>query len=121
MVIAIGNDYISIGYVTNQIFNIMNHLRLLRAAKNHYGNECELKNFREHSTHHAQRWGRVELLPLIRWAQPSCIEIPTQLRNPLRQPRKVKEDERYREEGRLVANKISALIGETIDDDGAPG
>lgn len=88
------------------------------SGSDHYGNEFELRNFRDHSTYHEQRWGRVELLPLIRWAQPSCVEVPTQLRTPLRQPRTVKEDERYREEGRLVANKISALIGQTIDDDG---
>jgi ATP-dependent helicase/nuclease subunit A len=82
------------------------------------GNEFELQNFRNHSTHYEQRWGRVELLPLVRWAQPSSIEIPTRLRNPLRQPRKIEKDERYREEGRLVTDKISALIGQTIDDEG---
>lgn len=81
-------------------------------------NKFELQNFRNHSTHHEQRWGRVELLPLIRWAQPSYVEVPTRLRNPLRQPRKVEEDERYREEGRLIADKISTLIGQPIDDDG---
>ncbi len=102
----------------NIVFGNENKRADTNSGSDHNGNELELQNFRDHSTHHEQRWGKVELLPLIRWAQPSCVEVPTQLRNPLRQPRKIEEDERYRKEGRLVANKISTLIGQTIDDDG---
>lgn len=81
-------------------------------------NQFTLQNFRTHGTYHEQRWGKVELLPLVRWINPASAEVPIPLRNPLYQPRAVAEDERYREEGQLVADKILALIGQTIDDDG---
>ncbi|MFQ6021211.1 MAG: UvrD-helicase domain-containing protein [Acidiferrobacterales bacterium] len=77
-----------------------------------------LTNFRVHQTHHQQRWGRVELLPLVRRTQPTHDAPSPHLRNPLQHPRRVVEDERYRAEGRLVAEKITQLIGHPIDDGG---
>lgn len=79
--------------------------------------EFVLPNFRRHQAHHQQRWGRVELLPLIRrpTTDPARIEG---LRDPLSQPRPVLEDQRYRAEGELVSAHIRHLIGQPIDDEG---
>ncbi|MDX1488477.1 MAG: 3'-5' exonuclease, partial [Acidiferrobacterales bacterium] len=79
--------------------------------------EFVLPKFRQHRAHHRQRWGRVELLPLIR----RPITDPTRidrLRDPLSQPRPVSEDRRYRAEGELVTTHIRHLIGQPIDDEG---
>ncbi len=78
-----------------------------------------LPNFRAHDTHHKARWGKVELLPLIRRrAADAAQPRDAPLRNPLREPRKVEEDQRYRAEGQIVATKIRELIGRPIDDNG---
>jgi ATP-dependent helicase/nuclease subunit A len=79
--------------------------------------EFVLPNFRRHQTHHRQRWGRVELLPLIRRPMPDPVCIDG-LRDPLLQPRPVLEDQRYRAEGELVTAHVRRLIGQPIDDDG---
>ncbi len=78
--------------------------------------EFVLPNFRHHQAHHHQRWGRVELLPLIR--RPTMDSARAEgLRDPLSQPRPVLEDERYRAEGELVSAHIRRLIGQPIDDE----
>ena len=79
--------------------------------------EFVLQDFRRHKTHHPQRWGRVELLPLIRRPKPEPSKVEG-LRDPLSQPRPVVEDQRYRAEGELVIAHIRRLIGQPIDDDG---
>jgi ATP-dependent helicase/nuclease subunit A len=79
--------------------------------------EFVLQNFRRHQAHHQERWGRVELLPLIRRPTASAARFEG-LRDPLSQPRPVLEDQRYRAEGELIATHIHRLIGQPIDDDG---
>ena len=80
--------------------------------------EFLLDNFRHHRAYHRQRWGRVELLPLIR-RQSLHTAKPRRLRDPLSQPRPVLEDQRYRAEGELIATYIQQLIGQPIEDEGA--
>ena len=70
-----------------------------------------LAEFPRHSTQRAQLWGRVEVLPLV----PPEEETPapatsTTLRNPLQQPRVLQQDRRHLHEGRLLADRIRALI-----------
>ncbi len=78
-----------------------------------------LENFRRHATRHPARWGRVELLPIIRRDPPAARgDARVNLRDPLRQPRRVDEDRRYGAEGELVARKIIELVGRAIDDKG---
>ncbi|MCZ6576343.1 MAG: UvrD-helicase domain-containing protein [Gammaproteobacteria bacterium] len=81
--------------------------------------EFLLQNFRTHDTHHRARWGRVELLPLVRHSVSASAERGNAtLRDPLRQPRTVEEDRRYRAEGQLVVTAIEQLVGQPIDDGG---
>jgi len=65
--------------------------------------------FHPHDTHHSELWGRVELLPLVAAAESSIVERDG-LRNPLLEPRAATEDDQHYEEGRLVAQRIGALI-----------
>jgi ATP-dependent helicase/nuclease subunit A len=78
--------------------------------------DFSLQNFRPHETHHRNRWGHVELLPLIRRDHAVKREAMLPLRNPLQHPRQVDEDQRYRAEGDLVASHIASLIGQPIED-----
>ncbi|MFQ5995796.1 MAG: UvrD-helicase domain-containing protein [Acidiferrobacterales bacterium] len=81
--------------------------------------EFELPDYRAHDTYHQNRWGRVELLPLI--PRGSSLDVHgsrTAWRNPLQQPRRLDEDQRYRAEGELIAARIKTLIGKSIDDNG---
>lgn len=79
--------------------------------------DFSLQNFRAHETYHSNRWGHVELLPLIRrHPGPTNQKAIGHLRDPLQQPRQVDEDQRYRAEGERVASHIADLIGRPIDD-----
>lgn len=80
--------------------------------------DFSLENFRPHKTYLKDRWGHVELLPLVRCDHAVNREATFALRNPLQQPRQVDEDQRYRAEGDLVAGHIADLIGQPIDDGG---
>lgn len=71
-----------------------------------------LDAFTPHDTHHRQLWGRVEVLPLIEAAAAAAPPPRAGLRNPLREPRRVDEDERYLQEGRQIAATIRALTGQ---------
>jgi ATP-dependent helicase/nuclease subunit A len=70
-----------------------------------------LADFNIHSTHLADMYGYVELLPLM---QADKAEPPAPaaagLRNPLKTPRLIAEDQRYADEGRLIASRIQALV-----------
>jgi len=79
-----------------------------------------LTDFRSHDTHRQSLWGRVEVLPLVERQESDEEVIPDAgLRNPLHTPRVVDEDRRYQEEGRLIAERIRALVdGETTVDSG---
>ena len=71
-----------------------------------------LPDFRKHDTYRQELWGHAELLPLIP-QQPSLSinNAVKDLRDPLLHPRELQEDERYRREGELIAQKIKSLVG----------
>lgn len=75
-----------------------------------------LQTFETHDAHHRDLPGRVEILPLIGDSQnPLAQQTDTlnrTLRNPLRQPRVVEEEQRHYEEGKLIAQKITQLLAE---------
>lgn len=76
--------------------------------------------FPHHTTHLQNLWGRVELLPLIHSEANAEEPAATALRNPLLQPRKVAEDQRYAQEGAQIAQRIGQLIAaRTLIGDGA--
>ncbi len=78
-----------------------------------------LPDFETHVVHHAERWGRVTLLPL---AQEPEVEDEDEnkgrdeagpepiLRNPLQTPRPEQVEQRHRLEGRSIANTIRELV-----------
>lgn len=70
-----------------------------------------LPEFPHHDTHRDELWGAVEVLPLIT-ADDAATEdaAPVGLRNPLLQPRIVKQDRRYAQEGALIAARIRRLV-----------
>lgn len=73
----------------------------------------QLMQFSTHATHHPQLWGQVEFLPLV--SNTDCEtentdEQSSGLRNPLKTPRLLKQDERHLNEGRLIATKIRSLL-----------
>ena len=73
---------------------------------------ARLPDFPAHSTHWAELWGRVELLPPL--AAPASAEADgttaAALRNPLLQPRPQPADDRHEEEGRIIAARIRGLV-----------
>lgn len=94
--------------------------------------DFSLPDFRRHASAHPDRWGLVEVLPLIAAKTPVTEPTPAptavadtrqmaSVRNPLEQPRIVADDLRHHEEGALVAAKVRDLVGRVaIDrDDGA--
>lgn len=71
-----------------------------------------LPDFRHHSTHLTDLWGRVEILPMVEAqtaVNPDSIDAHT-LRNPLTSPRQVEEDLRHFQEGVAVARRIQVQI-----------
>lgn len=74
----------------------------------------KLLDFQLHNTVHQTLWGHTELLPLIpcetHTEEENPGDVDPRLRNPLEMPREIKIDERYRQEGQLIAGKISSLI-----------
>lgn len=70
-----------------------------------------LAEFPHHSTHRNELWGAVEVLPLVTSEDDAPADTQrTGLRNPLLQPRVIKEDQRYAREGALIAACIRRLI-----------
>jgi ATP-dependent helicase/nuclease subunit A len=69
-----------------------------------------LPDFQTHTTHQGERWGRVELWPLIEAQNEAPAVEYKGLRNPLQQPRPLTVDRRYYREGQAVAQRIQALI-----------
>lgn len=76
-----------------------------------------IPDFRTHATRHEQRWGQVEVLPLV-FSAPTEEDAASGLRNPLTAPRRVAEDLRHREEGELICERIRSLIGCAVNDNG---
>lgn len=102
---------------------IIDFINLVYGSDPHHAGPVEddsedfsLHNFRPHETHHRNRWGHVELLPLIRPDDAVKRKAMLPLRDPLKHPRQVDEDQRYHAEGDLVARHIAGLIGQPIDD-----
>jgi ATP-dependent helicase/nuclease subunit A len=89
-----------------------------------FGDGTLIADFPLHETRHRDRWGLVELLPLIGMvsdAEEVGIRADhTTLRDPLATPREDSEDTRRLREGRLICARIQALIecGHTIEDHG---
>ncbi len=80
----------------------------------------KMPSYRHHDTHRAALWGAVEVLPLIHDAPAEPQALPPGLRNPLRQPRQVAEDQRHYREGQQVASRIAELMNQqtTVHVDG---
>ncbi len=75
-----------------------------------------LTDFKAHSTHQQDLWGRVELWPLIEAeAETVATEAPG-LRNPLQQPRTITLDHRHYREGRAIARRIQQLVEQKTAD-----
>jgi ATP-dependent helicase/nuclease subunit A len=70
-----------------------------------------LTGFNPHDTHLADMHGRVEILPPVP-SEPANADADggAELRNPLRSPRTVRENQGYYSEGRMIAAKIRDLI-----------
>ena len=80
-----------------------------------------LDSFNPHTTHLPHLYGRVELLPLaISLPQEPAVETGTVLRNPLRAPRITREDQRYGNEGQMIADRIKTLVADNnlVEKDG---
>ena len=70
-----------------------------------------LAEFPYHSTHRSELWGAVAVLPLVTSNdEDTAPPALTALRNPLLQPRVIREDRRYAREGALIAARIRRLI-----------
>lgn len=75
-----------------------------------------LEGFHEHETHLRDLWGHVEVLPLV--ARRTEESVALAFRNPLHTARVAEEDQRHRQEGEQIAQKIQSLIGQPIHDHG---
>ncbi|MFV1996906.1 MAG: UvrD-helicase domain-containing protein [Acidiferrobacterales bacterium] len=91
------------------------------SADTRSGDHYQLHDFTTHHAHHQQRWGKVEILPLIQREKPGAKEEKgSGFRNPLTSPRRHREnitEKQHRLEIELIVGRINALIGLTIDDD----
>jgi ATP-dependent helicase/nuclease subunit A len=75
--------------------------------------------FVEHGTHRKDDWGRVEVAPLVEPEEADAELSPDPLaaallRDPLLTPREIEEASRAEREGRLVAQRIRALIDSRV-------
>ncbi|HHM04690.1 MAG TPA: DNA helicase UvrD [Gammaproteobacteria bacterium] len=77
-----------------------------------FGDRQALPDFPPHATHHADLWGRVELLPLATADAAPDTAPPAGLRNPLQQPRPELRDRRHFREGQAIAARLKALFRE---------
>lgn len=68
----------------------------------------QLGDFRPHSTHLDDLWGKVEMLPVIRAtaSDDDGADSDIGLRDPLRMPRRIAEDLRHYQEGLEIAQRI---------------
>jgi len=69
-----------------------------------------LPDFKTHSTHQQERWGLVELWPLIEADSETLAAEAPGLRNPLQQPRSTTLDHRHYREGQAIARRIQQLV-----------
>ena len=83
-----------------------------------------LRDFQPHKTNLSGLWGRVAVLPLVQGddsEKKHHPEIPAELRNPLHQPRIIQEDQRYQQEGQMIASEIARLIADETPVDAPSG
>jgi ATP-dependent helicase/nuclease subunit A len=81
------------------------------------GNHYHLHDFARHEAHHQQRWGHVELLPLVRRFEDETGDSDHALRNPLARPRSQLEsmtERQHEREATMIVDKIKSLIGQPI-------
>ena len=70
-----------------------------------------LPGFNPHDTHLADMHGQVEILPLVpRDTADDNADDAAELRNPLRSPRVVRENQGYYNEGCMIADRIRELV-----------
>lgn len=78
---------------------------------------AELPGFPHHSPGHRQRWGEVNIWPLIVGDEPASNIA---LRDPLQAPRAVAEDRRYRRDAERVAAEIARSVNSRVVDTTPP-
>jgi len=69
-----------------------------------------MTGFNAHTTHHAEVYGRVEIMPLITHAEASAMDATAGLRNPLTTPHRAAVVPAHTLEGEQIAGRIRALI-----------
>ncbi|WP_455217632.1 UvrD-helicase domain-containing protein [Kaarinaea lacus] len=73
-----------------------------------------LPHFTEHTTHHLDLWGRVEILPLVEQSENNNDDTETittpEFRNPLKSPLLLNSFRDHLEEGRFIASRITELV-----------
>ncbi|RJQ46536.1 MAG: DNA helicase UvrD [Gammaproteobacteria bacterium] len=79
-----------------------------------------LPGFHPHGTHRPEMAGRVEILPLFADPQDTAAVPARELRNPLLQPRLLRQDRRYLLEARAIAQRILSLKNGGIETAGPP-
>ncbi len=85
------------------------------------GQRFDLPGFVRHETHYQQRWGAVELLPLVKRDKGETAKKDTAFRNPLqaaRQHSNNTSEVQHRQEAELIITRIRNLIGQAIDENG---
>jgi ATP-dependent helicase/nuclease subunit A len=90
---------------------------IFRSTDDQNSDHYHLHDFTSHDTYHSQRWGRVELLPVVKRVKANTAEPITTLRDPLSQARANGEDVsgcQYRKEAQLIVKQIQDLIGKPI-------
>lgn len=93
------------------------------AADINTGGHYQLHDFTTHDAHHQQRWGKVEVLPLIKRDRPDEEEKEAGFRNPLKSPRRRRDnisEKQHRQEANLIITQIKGLIGQSIDKNDQP-
>lgn len=79
-----------------------------------------LHDFTTHDAHHQQRWGKVELLPLVKREKPAAAEKEAGFRNPLNAPRDHHlniGEQQHQQEARQIITRVNEMLGQTISDD----
>ncbi|KPK10646.1 MAG: hypothetical protein AMJ68_08490 [Acidithiobacillales bacterium SG8_45] len=76
-----------------------------------------LHDFTTHEAHHRNRWGRVEILPLVERNTDAPATMETGFRNPLLAPRNQRAgttEQQHLTEATIIADRIRTLVGEPI-------
>ncbi len=93
---------------------IIRFVNLVFSADPAGDHEALLPDYVVHDTHLRELWGSVEILPLITRALAKESGDAAVMRDPLEQARIVTLDERYQQEGEVIAERIAELVGQPI-------